>query len=1277
MQKSMKDNRAKQSDPAFHLTAMMQPMHIGESFSCSPSIFSYDTSICLDSQQPKYVILRKFYPGKVDVFHKICGLHGDLLTEKCIPDVFATQHPDGNAYILYEANCRDRLLEDRMLRYAVKKRLDIVYQIAKKVAFLHQRDISLGNLKFKNILYTEGAEIQFWNLDCAVRMDPAADKQTQHYKWADISALGHMLYQSIVGEALTMADLKDKDFLHGVLAQKVTGKMYLQATNAEIASLLHIFRRSLRKSEADHYISMEEMACDLDALLKAVTRKRRPVSENLNAHWAAADFLNQNPLWPYVRVDDAGKRWLNVVLVGSAPIGNALFENIFATAQMLDTQLRIHVLAENMETFELEYFEDYAPLLRYTTTVIRKGYTSLYDTQEKLDADIVAKNPPFAELIFEECADLPTAQMLLEEKPGCVLLLNKFTKRVRELADALITGSQEPLLVGVGAKRKLDQSGIGQNRNVDLRVLPLDGAYLDDDKLKKTPIYQKALKIHTYYSKEQNERASRKEILETFRDPGNVKSSLRSALALPYKAFSCGLENAQNLAEEFYQRILSPQADKAQLRRLIWLEHRSYQAYLIINGWTLLPFDQLEEHLFSENNPSHSHQDKGKKRHACLYASRDDGIASALERGSRDVWDRPDDTGLDLLDQLSVKLHCFYKNHADAKTIDEMRKALSECLSTEKALELEGVVARLLAEDMHSDIAWKKLLPQLEDAVKDSEAAANQLKDLQKQIRVVLLRNEYRDFKTSDQAVIDAVPYLLLDDAIGCIYKLCADHSWENIATSIFIEPAKLILLTDGDNSLEEKELTNFRAFLMNRRMLSVTVAAKDLREVQTVEPSAVLDVTGATANQILAVLQHPVLSKLPIIEYRNGKLINPGQIYCPVHFYPRNRSLTVEETLAVTGSGFLPQNDNNLLSAANISAKFWRAVQEMNGTQRFVYNRFVSLLVENTFADVVEFKGTMEPYYLEQDYANRKSIKNLLTQMSNQELIHINIQKNWSRKIVANKRTNQQFINKVLKAAVKQCAGNTMDEARYELRDIGTQGKPQFLVRDTGLQCMFSVPFDNKYESVEAGNGRLTLKEINSVFQRLKELGAVCPCGSKPFCTVVTHKAEENYKKKEYTELLVQFRFTDDKYRELLTKEGNILEAFSYHAIRQANMFDDVQLGVNILWEDMAGCKCDTKNEIDLVCTKGVKSYFISCKKRGKIEQEHLTEIRYQADRFGVDGTAIMVTTAQPDNNDVAYSRAKRMGVKIITLCDFQTTQTHAEDSAAVLVRSLKSLLT
>lgn len=110
-----------------------------------------------------------------------------------------------------------------------------------------------------------------------------------------------------------------------------------------------------------------------------------------------------------------------------------------------------------------------------------------------------------------------------------------------------------------------------------------------------------------------------------------------------------------------------------------------------------------------------------------------------------------------------------------------------------------------------------------------------------------------------------------------------------------------------------------------------------------------------------------------------------------------------------------------------------------------------------------------------------------------------------------------------------------------------------------------------------------------------------------------------------------IRFVYYNRATKECLMKEGNILEAYVYHSVWKDTLVDDVKLNVGFTWDaeksEEALEKGAITNEIDLVCTRNMQTFFISCKQAIPSTQA-LLEIKYLSDYFGIDGKAILITS-------------------------------------------------
>ena len=103
--------------------------------------------------------------------------------------------------------------------------------------------------------------------------------------------------------------------------------------------------------------------------------------------------------------------------------------------------------------------------------------------------------------------------------------------------------------------------------------------------------------------------------------------------------------------------------------------------------------------------------------------------------------------------------------------------------------------------------------------------------------------------------------------------------------------------------------------------------------------------------------------------------------------------------------------------------------------------------------------------------------------------------------------------------------------------------------------------------------------------------------------------------------------------------------------------IFDDLNINSEFSWNSEDGTAADeypVNNEIDIIGTKDLRTYFISAKMTVP-ETAHLMEIKYFADHFGIDGQAVLVTSNSRTADDSAArpvskeERSRMMGVRYI----------------------------
>ncbi len=135
-----------------------------------------------------------------------------------------------------------------------------------------------------------------------------------------------------------------------------------------------------------------------------------------------------------------------------------------------------------------------------------------------------------------------------------------------------------------------------------------------------------------------------------------------------------------------------------------------------------------------------------------------------------------------------------------------------------------------------------------------------------------------------------------------------------------------------------------------------------------------------------------------------------------------------------------------------------------------------------------------------------------------------------------------------------------------------------------------------------------------------------------------------------------VSFRFRDRQIRSWLRDVGSVLELYVYKACRDSGMFQDVRTSAVVDWEGDERVNA-VSNELDVMCTQGVKPVFISCK-TGEVKTEALNELSVLRDRFGGRMAKAAIVTAERGGSAMR-NRASELGITVIDLNDLLNGRT------------------
>ena len=129
----------------------------------------------------------------------------------------------------------------------------------------------------------------------------------------------------------------------------------------------------------------------------------------------------------------------------------------------------------------------------------------------------------------------------------------------------------------------------------------------------------------------------------------------------------------------------------------------------------------------------------------------------------------------------------------------------------------------------------------------------------------------------------------------------------------------------------------------------------------------------------------------------------------------------------------------------------------------------------------------------------------------------------------------------------------------------------------------------------------------------------------------------------------VILFTYKNKIVRECLTKAGSILEYYTYKTALELesdgkSVFDSAETGVVLDWD---GAPNGTKNEVDVILTRGLVPVFISCK-NGDIAMDELYKVSTVTEQFGGElARRVLLSTVYLDPESSGFagqSAAKTM---------------------------------
>ena len=902
---------------------------------------------------------------------------------------------------------------------------------------------------------------------------------------------------------------------------------------------------------------------------------------------------------------------LRVLLVGHGTRMDMLLQEILINGQLLDTDLHVTVLTTNAVRSAKSILTKAPELQRYAAVAseeISLNSQTVTSAYAHINYQNIPKNQENLAKIFSKYES--------EGYNYIVISTGNDTKN-QNYADIVSSVYKTPALIAY-IQTKDPKTAILSEHGLTIFPFGFQKAAEQFRKLENI-----AYNLHYSYSKGMNDRASGEQIRAAFEEPYNYVSNIGVAMHIQEKMECCGIDMSDHAvaAEQFFRLM---EDEPYVIERLAALEHRRWIMEKVMKG-----FKQAESLDMIYSGPGVTTHDGSNKWHVCLVP------CDEVSKLNLEHWKYPDKDykeELDSLDQISLKVHAKC-----GKIADNNREQIEEFLSV-----IHNSVERIFGEqekillEMHSmELAISQMWQNKRSAIAIYEhnfqcllkatssinsSAASYLKQSLLALKDALAPlKEYisfKDYKEQDRLLVKQIPFSLTHKKQPVLLKLLADKEADTLFSTCQLEPDHISIVATVINhndylNIKEK-ICNITRFLKQsypyiavryhvilekqmfeahkEKLLAIAPEYIQLHNIEVMEYqniNAVLrkiseniqpdyvDVTGGEPLLMMSVGNLGV----PIIVHKSGNMINI--MNAPEINYPcPKKVITVKEVFDLSGSVLKEESDSSVLS--DLSArykKFFYISRNVSSWDAFC--KYVSGIYKNenkiaiglpclnpndkivskNFAVNSEVVPALMPIFnclKEKEYISDFSISSKHTG-----------QKTFLFKIPGDTAANQ------LVSKIHECIEHYTPTTSYKVHWNGKA--PTILCSDLRIRKM-KLPKEKKAE----------YKQI------LNELAA-----SNLVIDYIVENSGQN-------DSAYSFEFASKDVLGVIQNSGKILELYVYYSALLEGKFDDVEMGWHF---QHSVSENSADNELDIICTKGISSLFISAKNVAKKKLEDVTE--------------------------------------------------------------------
>ena len=571
-----------------------------------------------------------------------------------------------------------------------------------------------------------------------------------------------------------------------------------------LKKIAKILRKALSQRPLRQYSAAQKLLEDLNEAYEILTSNLyipRRKMEEANAAFATYNLLEKYPLYLYSSGEERSAVYdqearsystlvefdniqiLNIAIVGShSSMRKAMLQNAISIGQMLDSRLKIHLIAEDTEKF-WEQFTKENPELKNTVVWSNNGGCS------HSDIDSFITDEPFAYIDCIQCQNTREEQKKISQlaKQNCkyFVLLEEEKEKNKELAEILVKNivkkqGEEHFIGYLEYNFSYDMVAKVKKDYDNIILYPISAYHLSEvyhENMYKEKIFKMALKIHEYYLGEYKISKSREKTLakKLYQDVYSMESSERAAVHSLYKLASLGIyDKTWSSMREFESMIV--ENDELVFSKLSWLEHRSWTAYMVVHGAiSVRNYEQIKKYAYKNGNDWKNRNGSTLHMgHPCIRASRMERKLSEYTNW-KEIEDIVDTLGLDPLDKCSYEVWRVIRDIVQERE-KEITNILDEIMEwsekdekwSENTSEMERIVegvqkciSYIKTGEIRYDLDERKRIENcvenLQKNVQNNEGIRKYIEELKRQIEPILDYFWDRDFKLADEKMVKAV----------------------------------------------------------------------------------------------------------------------------------------------------------------------------------------------------------------------------------------------------------------------------------------------------------------------------------------------------------------------------------------------------------------------------------------------------------------------------------------------------------------------------------------